>query len=90
MLGPLWSDRFTELLGPARRPDEPITERHHDIASSLQARYEEVFFHRLRWLQKRTGLKAICLAGGCAMNSTSSPASRVQLPSCHGRSALAA
>jgi carbamoyltransferase len=31
--------------------------------------YEEAFFHRLRWLQKKTGLKALCLAGGCAMNS---------------------
>lgn len=69
VLGPLWTDRFTELLGPARRAHEPIEERHHDIASSLQARYEEVFFHRLRWLHKRTGLDAICLAGGCAMNS---------------------
>jgi carbamoyltransferase len=31
--------------------------------------YEEAFFHRLRWLQARTGRKALCLAGGCAMNS---------------------
>jgi carbamoyltransferase len=68
-LGPLWSEKFVSLLGPARRPDESITERHHDLASSLQAMYEEVFFHRLRWLQQRTGLKALCLAGGCAMNS---------------------
>jgi carbamoyltransferase len=31
--------------------------------------YEEAFFHRLRWLHQRTGLRALCLAGGCAMNS---------------------
>ncbi len=31
--------------------------------------YEEAFFHRLAWLQKKTGLKTLCLAGGCAMNS---------------------
>jgi carbamoyltransferase len=69
MLGPLWSDRFPEAFGPAREPGAPITERDHDIAASLQAMYEEAFFHRLTWLQRKTGLKALCLAGGCAMNS---------------------
>jgi len=68
-IGPLWSARFAETFGPAREPGAPITEREHDIAASLQAMYEEAFFHRLRWLQKKTGLKAVCLAGGCAMNS---------------------
>ena len=68
-LGPLWSARFPEAFGPAREPGAPITERDHDIAASLQAMYEEAFFHRLTWLQKKTGLKAFCLAGGCAMNS---------------------
>jgi carbamoyltransferase len=69
MLGPVWSQKFVEEFGPARASDAPLTEREHDLASSLQALYEEVFFHRLRWLQRRTGLKALCLAGGCAMNS---------------------
>jgi len=68
-LGPLWSSRFTEAFGPAREPGGPITERDHDLAASLQAMYEEAFFHRLGWLQERTRLKALCLAGGCAMNS---------------------
>jgi carbamoyltransferase len=68
-LGPLWSARFVEAFGPAREPGSEITAREHDIAASLQAMYEEAFFHRLRWLQARTGRKALCLAGGCAMNS---------------------
>lgn len=68
-MGPLFSERLVELLGPARQPGSELTERHHDIASSLQAMYEEAFFHRLRWLEKKTGLKTLCLAGGCAMNS---------------------
>jgi carbamoyltransferase len=68
-LGPVWSQKFVEEFGPAREPDAPLTDREHDLASSLQALYEEVFFHRLRWLQRRTGLKTLCLAGGCAMNS---------------------
>jgi carbamoyltransferase len=68
-LGPLWSQRFEEEFGPARRPDAELRERDHDLAASLQAVYEEAFFHRLRWLRERTGLRALCLAGGCALNS---------------------
>jgi carbamoyltransferase len=69
VLGPLFSHRFTELLGEPRRADADLSDRDRDVAASLQAVYEEAFFHRLRWLRKRTGLKTLCLAGGCAMNS---------------------
>jgi len=69
VIGPLWSARFEEALGPAREPGSGLTERDHDLAASLQAMYEETFFHRVKWLQKKTGFKALCLAGGCAMNS---------------------
>lgn len=69
VIGPLWSPRLTELLGPPRNPGEEITDQHRDLASSLQAAYEEAFFHRVNWLHKRTGLRTLCLAGGCAMNS---------------------
>jgi carbamoyltransferase len=68
-VGPLWSPRFVETFGPARRPEEEILDRHRDLAASLQAAYEEAFFHRLRALRRRTGSKALCLAGGCAFNS---------------------
>jgi carbamoyltransferase len=69
VLGPVWTPKLQEALGPARVPGSDISERHQDIAASLQAAYEETFFHRLRWLHGRTGVKALCLAGGCAMNS---------------------
>ena len=68
-IGRLWSDRFREVFGAPREAGAPLTEREHDIAASLQAMYEEAFFHRLNWLHRKTGLKALCLAGGCAMNS---------------------
>jgi carbamoyltransferase len=69
VLGRLWSDRFVEEFGPARHPGADLTARDHDLAASLQAVYEEVLFHRLRWLRQRTGLRGLCLAGGCALNS---------------------
>ncbi len=69
VIGSLFSHKFIEEFGPAREPGTELTSFHHDIAASLQAMYEEAFFHRLGWLQKKTGLRKLCLAGGCAMNS---------------------
>lgn len=68
-IGKLWSEKFIEALGAARQSGSEITEAHWNIAASMQAMYEEAFFHRLNWLQKKTKLKAVCLAGGCALNS---------------------
>ena len=68
-LGPLWSAMFIEEFGAPREAGSDLTERDRDLAASLQAMYEEVFFDRANWLQKKTGLKALALAGGCAMNS---------------------
>jgi len=68
-IGQLWSPLFAQDFGPPRRPGEELTDRHRDLAASLQAAYEEVFFHRLNALQRRTRQKALCLAGGCAFNS---------------------
>jgi len=69
VMGRLFSQKLIDELGPPRESDDELTERHFDIAASLQAMYEEAFFHRLSALQRRTGLKKLCLAGGCAMNS---------------------
>jgi len=68
-VGALYSERLADLLGPARRPDEPLTQEHKDIARSVQAMYEEAFFHLLNALHKRHGIDRLALAGGCAMNS---------------------
>lgn len=64
-----YSQRALDLWGPPRRPDEPVTQRHFDIAASVQAAYEEILFHLLNWLQKQTGSENLCMAGGCALNS---------------------
>lgn len=66
---PLFDDRISELLGPARAANAPLEQRHYDIAASVQAAYEGAFFALLRHVQAQTGERALCLAGGCAMNS---------------------
>jgi carbamoyltransferase len=68
-VGTLFSGSLEDLLGPARKKEDPLTDRHHDIARSVQAMYEEAFFHLLDALHKRHKLDSLTLAGGCAMNS---------------------
>ncbi len=68
-IGKMYSEKMTELLGPARKPKTEITEKHQNIAASLQLRIEEVAFDLLQKLQKSTGKKALCLAGGVSLNS---------------------
>ena len=68
-VGCLYADALCDLLGPERSPDEPLDQRHFDIAHSIQAMYEEDFFHLLNSLHEKYRLDAVTLAGGCAMNS---------------------
>ena len=76
----LFSSALERLLGPRRLPTEPLEDRHRDIAQSVQAMYEEAFFHLLRILQERSGLTDLALAGGCAMNSVANGKVRRMTP----------
>ena len=68
-VGLLFTHALERLLGPARRPDEPLEQRHRDIAHSVQAMYEEAFLHLLNTLHAQHRLDSIAIAGGCGMNS---------------------
>jgi carbamoyltransferase len=67
-LGKMFSEEMPKRLGPARTAEEPLEQRHRNLAASLQARLEDVYLGMLKKLGKRTGLKAVCLAGGVAFN----------------------
>src|SRR5690348_790197 len=67
-LGKLFSEGMEKRLGPARAADQALEQRHRNLAASLQARLEEVYLGMLKKLAERTGLKAVCLAGGVAFN----------------------
>jgi len=64
-----FSDELVRELGPPRRPEEQITERHQNIAASAQKALEDVVLHLLNALHARTGEENLCLAGGVAFNS---------------------
>jgi len=80
VIEPVFTRALEALLGPARRPDEPLTPRHEAIAASLQAVYEGALFHVLRALHARTRTPRLCLAGGCAMNSVANGKVRAETP----------
>src|SRR5262249_32174420 len=79
-MGDLFAPTLEQLLGPRRPPADPIEDRHRDIARSVQAMYEEAFFHLIRTAQSRYGLTDLALAGGCAMNSVANGKGRRVTP----------
>ncbi len=56
------------LGGPPRQADEPLTQRHMDLAASVQAVTEEAVLRLTRALATETGQKNLCMAGGVALN----------------------
>jgi len=61
--------RFDTLFGDrARKPEELLTQRHMDLAASIQAVLEEVVLRMTRSLARETGIRNLCLAGGVALN----------------------
>src|SRR5438094_1829467 len=52
-VGTLYTDRLIELLGPARKPTEPLEQKHKEIARSVQALYEEACVALVRPLYVR-------------------------------------
>jgi carbamoyltransferase len=69
VVAPLFSDYMAEKFGAERKKDEPLTEYHKDLGASVQRITEELIFHVLGGLYKRTGLENVCIAGGVAQNS---------------------
>jgi len=60
---------FDNLFGgPARKPDQLLTQHHMDLAASVQAVTEEVMLRLTRSLARTTGQKNLCLSGGVALN----------------------
>jgi carbamoyltransferase len=61
--------KFNKLFGgPPRKPDQPLTQRHMDLAASIQAVTDEIMLRLTRSLRDETGIRNLCLAGGVALN----------------------
>src|SRR5580698_7398191 len=68
VLGRLFSSYLEKRLGPTRQPDQPLEQRHYNLAASMQAALEEVLAAHWIALAQKTGERSLCLAGGVAFN----------------------
>lgn len=76
----LYSDQLAYLLGPVRAANEPLEQRHHDIARSAQAMYEQAFFHLLNTAHAANPIDDVVISGGCGMNSVANGKVRANTP----------
>lgn len=61
--------RIAEATGvPVRGPKDPLTQQHVDIATSLQAVFEQEVMKIARFVRKETGMVNLLFCGGCAQN----------------------
>lgn len=61
--------RFDKLFGgPPRKPESLLSQRHMDLAASIQAVTEEILMRMAREIHRQTSMKNLVLAGGVALN----------------------
>ena len=61
--------KFHDLFGgPPRSPESALTQREMNLAASVQVVVEEIMLRIANHVQKETGQKNLCLAGGVALN----------------------
>ena len=63
------NQRFADLFGgPARSGEEQLTQKHMDLAASIQKVTEDIMLKLTRAVAKESGQRNLCLAGGVALN----------------------
>lgn len=54
--------------GPAKSPDDDVTQREMDLARSIQVVTEDIIVKIAQFAYQKTGCENLCLAGGVALN----------------------
>ena len=67
--GDCFGPAMSELLGPPRIESDELSQRHKDIAYSVQKVYENAFFNLINAVHDKYKVDQLTLSGGCAMNS---------------------
>ena len=65
----MWSPALESLLGQPRETGADLTERHKNIASTLQKTLEDILLKQVSHLYSVTETENLCMAGGVALNS---------------------
>ena len=79
----LCSPEWGRLFGFPRSPEGPLMQRDFNLAASLQAMLEEIYFHVLNHVYHKTKTDYLCLAGGVAFNSVANGKIARQTPFKH-------
>lgn len=67
-LWPYLNNSLEDELGKKRDKDDPLEQRHFDIAYSMQNRITEAILHMVRDVADMTGNKKLALSGGLFLN----------------------
>ena len=78
--GDYFTPELESILGPPRSRNEPLRQRHMDIACSTQSMYETALFHLLHHVHDTHACRDLVLAGGCAFNSVANGKIRTKTP----------
>ncbi|HJX59410.1 hypothetical protein A2V61_02105 [Candidatus Woesebacteria bacterium RBG_19FT_COMBO_47_8] len=65
----MWGPKFERLFGSPRKRGAAFSQRHKDLAASIQRVTEEAYFKILRHLSLLTKSKNVCISGGVALNA---------------------
>ena len=65
---PRYGEKLIKLFGKSRIKGEKLSQFHKDFALSVQTNFEKAVIAIVKKLHKKTGLRNLCLAGGCALN----------------------
>jgi carbamoyltransferase len=74
-----YTAKLVAALGPERVPESEITQRHMDIAASMQAVVEDMLLHVGRMARQLSGEPRLCMAGGVALNCVANTRLRYEL-----------
>lgn len=65
----MFNKKFEDLFKrPPRKPESALSQDDMNIAASIQAVTEEIILKIANYVYNQTGIKNLCLAGGCALN----------------------
>ncbi|NEO82891.1 MAG: hypothetical protein F6J87_01325 [Spirulina sp. SIO3F2] len=68
---PSYKEKFIESLTGVRRPvyfSNGFQQEHFDLAASVQFQFQKTYLDLISYFLKKTGLKKLCLSGGCSLN----------------------
>jgi carbamoyltransferase len=65
----LFNEKINKLFFEKRNPNEPLEQKHFNVAASVQHVYEKIIFSILNKIHSSYKIDNLTLSGGCAQNS---------------------